>query len=144
MSYKIYSVATNFVQQYWDRVKPFIEDALIKGVCDFPDWSASYNSSHIQAFLTGGQWILVIALGDDGEIHGSATVSFINSPLHRAAFVTTIGGKFISTKDSFEQFSNILKSHGATKIQGYCRPSVSRLWKRFNFETRSTLVEVLI
>ena len=38
----------------------------------------------------------------------------------------------------------LMKAHGATKIQGYGRESIVRLWKRFNFEPRNTLVEVLI
>jgi len=38
----------------------------------------------------------------------------------------------------------LLKSHGATKIQGSGREAIVRLWKRYNFEPRNTLVEVLI
>lgn len=137
------SVETEYIQQVWPIVQPFIEEAMQKGG-DFPDWAASYNVSHIQAFLTAGQWLLIVATDEENKIHGAATVSFINYPLHRVAFVTTIGGKLISSEDTVRQLKLLLKQRGATKIQGYGRPAIVRLWKRYNFEPRNTLVEVLI
>jgi hypothetical protein len=98
----------------------------------------------MQMFLTSGQWLLLVATDEAGVIHGAATVSFINYPLHRVAFITAIGGKLISNRDTFEQMKLLLKQRGATKIQGYGRESIVRLWKRYNFEPRNTLVEVLI
>jgi hypothetical protein len=143
MNLTVQYVDNNFVQQLWPKVKPFIEDAMAKGG-DFPDWAASYTVDHIQAFLAAGQWLLLVATDENGEIHGAATVSFINYPLHRVAFITAIGGKLISNDDTFEQLKLILKQRGATKIQGYGRDAIVRLWKRYNFEPRNTLVEVLI
>ena len=84
------------------------------------------------------------ALCQMAQIHGACTVSFLNYPLHRVAFITTIGGKLISNDDTFQQLKTILKASGATKIQGYGRDAIVRLWKRYNFEPRNTLVEVLI
>jgi hypothetical protein len=75
-------------------------------------------------------------------VHGAATVSFANYPKNRVAFITLIGGKLISNKDTFGQFSNILRNAGATKIQGMARPAIARLWKRYGFEERTILVEV--
>lgn len=95
-------------------------------------------------FLTNGTWLLVVAVDENGEIHGACTVAFANYPVHRVAFVTNIGGNLISDQDTFEQFKALLKSRGATKIQGYGRPAIVRLWKRFSFEPRLTLVEALI
>lgn len=143
MSLKVSSVDTNYVQQVWPMVKPFLEDAMIKGG-DFPDWAQNYTVDHIQSFLTGGAWLLVVAADDENKIQGCATVSFINYPMHRVAFVTAIGGVLISSKDTFEQLKTLLKLRGATKIQGYGRESIIRLWKRYDFEPRNTLVEVLL
>jgi hypothetical protein len=143
MSLSIRTVETSFVQQVWPMVEPFIREALDKGE-DFPDWAHCYNVDHMQMFLTSGQWLLLVAADEDGVIHGAATVSFINYPLHRVAFITAIGGKLISNRDTFEQMKLLLKQRGATKIQGYGRESIVRLWKRYNFEPRNTLVEVLI
>jgi len=143
MNLQVRPVDTNYVQQVWPMVKPFIDEAMQKGG-EFPDWAAGYTADHIQMFLTSGQWLLVVVADEAGAIHGAATVSFINYPLHRVAFVTAIGGKLISSEDTFTQFSNLLKTRGATKIQGYGRPAIVRLWKRYKFEPRNTLVEVLL
>jgi hypothetical protein len=143
MSLSISHVETNYVQQVWPMVKPFIEEAMTKGG-DFPDWAQNYTADHIQSFLTNGAWLLVVAVDDNNIIHGCATVSFINYPMHRVAFVTAIGGKLISSQETFEQFKILLKLRGATKIQGYGRDAIVRLWKRYDFEPRNTLVEVLI
>ena len=124
-------------------VEPFVKEALDKGG-DFPEWADGYNIHHIQGFVTSGQWILIVAVDENKVVQGCCTVSFINYPLHRIAFVTSIGGKLISNQDTFNQLRAILKSYGATKIQGYGRESIVRLWKRYKFEPRNTLVEVLI
>jgi len=143
MNLTIQPVDSTYVNQTWPLIKPFIEEAFEKGG-DFPDWAASYTIDHVQVFLTSGQWILFVAVDENHKIHGSATVSFINYPLHRVAFVTTIGGKLISSQNTFDQFKLLLKQRGATKIQGYGREAIVRLWKRYKFEPRNTLVEVLI
>jgi len=143
MSLTIRPVDTHFVQQVWPVVKPFLEEAIVKGG-DFPDWAQDYTVEHIQSFLTSGAWLLIVATDEENKIHGCAAVSFINYPLHRVAFVTAIGGKLISSQDTFDQLKTLLKLRGATKIQGYGRDAIVRLWKRYDFEPRNTLVEVLI
>ena len=143
MTLSIRSVDVNHIQQSWHLVKGYLEDALTKGN-DFPDWAACYNINHVQQYVTAGQWLLLVAVDEQNEIHGAGTVSFINYPLHRVAFVTCIGGKLISNHDTFAQLKQILKAHGATKIQGSGRDAIVRLWKRYDFEPRNTLVEVLI
>lgn len=143
MNLKIRHVDTSYVQQVWSMVEPFLEEAMAKGG-NFPEWAQDYTVDHIQSFLTNGAWLLVVAADDEGTIHGAATVSFINYPMHRVAFVTAIGGKLISNQETFDQFKTLLKMRGATKIQGYGRDAIVRLWKRYNFEPRNTLVEVLI
>ena len=143
MNLTVRPVDVNYVHQTWPLVKPFLEEALQKGG-DFPDWAAGYTIEHIQLFVVSGQWLLLVAVDEKNIVHGAGTVSLINYPLHRVAFFTTIGGKLISNEDTFEQLKALLKTHGATKIQGYCREAMVRLLKRYNFETRNTLVEVLV
>jgi hypothetical protein len=143
MELSIRAVDQAYVNQTWPLVEPFIADAMEKGD-EFPEWSANYNVDHIRLYVTTGAWLLVVAVGENNKVCGACTVSFINYPLHRVAFVTSIGGRLISSKDTFEQLKQILKSYGATKIQGYGRESIVRLWKRYDFEPRNTLVETLI
>lgn len=139
MTLTIRPVDANFVQQVWPLVEQYIQSALEKdGTC------TDYNIHHIQAYLAAGQWLLLVAVDDEGQIHGAGTVSFINYPLSRVAFITAIGGKLISNDNTFEQLKALLKQRGATKIQGFGREAIVRLWKRYNFEPRNTLVEVQI
>ena len=139
MSISIRPVDANFVQQVWPLVEGHLQSALDKG-----EGPADYNIHHVQMFLTSGQWLLLVATDEDNIVHGAATVSFINYPMHRVAFITAIGGKLISNQETFEQLRKLMKSYGATKIQGFGRESIVRLWQRYNFEPRHTLVEVLL
>ena len=141
MSLVVQPVDVNYVAQVWPLVKPFLEDALTKEN-DAPEWSECYNIHHIQGFITSGQWILLVAADENSEIHGAATVSFANYPMNRVAFITLIGGHLVSNEETFQQLTTLLKSYGATKLQGYGRPAIVRLWKRYGFEPRTTLVEV--
>jgi hypothetical protein len=143
MELSIRAVDQAYVNQTWPLVESFLTDAMEKGG-EFPEWSANYNVDHIRLYVTTGAWLLVVAVDETNKVCGACTVSFINYPLHRVAFVTSIGGRLISSKDTFEQLKRILKSYGATKIQGYGRESIVRLWKRYDFEPRNTLVETLI
>lgn len=140
---KIQTVDTAHICQVWPFVENYLHDAL-ETENNSPEWSDCYNLHHVQGFLANGLWLLLIATDSDDKICGAATVSFMNFPMARVAFITLIGGRLISNKDTFEQFKVILKQRGATKVQGYGRESIVRLWKRYGFEPRTTLVEVQI
>lgn len=141
MNLKVLPVEVNYVAQIWPKVEPFLTDALVKD-SGSPEWSECYNIHHVQGFITSGQWLLLVAVDENKEIHGAATVSFANYPMQRVAFITLIGGHLVSNEDTFGQLAGLLKSYGATKLQGYGRPAIVRLWKRYGFEPRTTLVEV--
>jgi hypothetical protein len=143
MSLTVRPVDVNHIQQVWPMVQGYVQEALDKGG-DFPEYAASYNAHHVQSFVTNGQWLLLVAVDEDGEIHGAMTISFINYPLHRVAFVTTTGGKFIANPELLEQLKVLVKLRGATKIQAFCRESMVRLLSRAGFEPRNTLVETLV
>ncbi len=141
MNLRVQPVGVDYVVQTWPYVEQFLKEALEKGE-PVPEWSDNYDLSHVQGFLTSGAWTLLVAVDEENLIHGAATVSFANYPKNRVAFITLIGGKLISNQDTFGQLSNILRLAGATKIQGMARPAIARLWKRYGFEERTTLVEV--
>jgi hypothetical protein len=143
MSLLVKQILPQDISSVWDTVEPFVDDALKKGT-ESEDYSLDYNSSHIQLYLSKGEWMLLVAMDSDGLIRGCATVAFINYPMHRVAFITAIGGKLISNKETFDQMKTILNKFGATKLQGYARKSVVRLWERFDFKPVNTLIEVRI
>jgi len=135
MSLVIRLIPSQHVSQNWDLVERFIKDAEEKF------GGAEYTAEQIKVYLVQGQWMLLVAVDESNKIHGAATVSFINYPNDRVAFVTAIGGKLITSQETFEQMSEILKVNGATKIQGAAKDAVVRLWKRFGFKEKAILVE---
>ena len=137
MNLSIRPVDTIHVQQVWPLVEEYLKAALEKdGTC------TDYNIHHVQMFLTTGQWMLLVAVDEDNTVHGAATVSFINYPLSRVAFITTTGGKEIAGPELLAQLKAIVKQHGATKIQAFGRDSMVRLLSKSGFQPRNTLVEV--
>lgn len=140
MSFKVQPVEANYVAQIWHLVEPFIEEALNKESEGVPD----YNAAHVQVYLTNGTWLLLVAVDEENAIQGAMTLSFINYPMHRVAFVTATGGKFVIDNGTFKQLTEIAKRYGATKIQAFCRDSMVRLLEKQGFKPRTTLVEVTI
>jgi len=131
---KIQSVPVDMVQQAWPAVAGYLEDANLFGGGD-------YTLDQIRMLVSNGSWLLLVAISDEEKLCGAATVSFNNMPNDRVAFITFIGGKLISNKDTFKQLSELLRAYGATKIQGAARESVARLWQRYGFEERHVIVE---
>lgn len=119
---------------HWDVVGKFIQEALEQSGVE------EYTVEQVKVYLVNKQWHLFI-VEENKKICGAVVVSFANYPNGLIAFVTAIGGKFISNKQISDEFKMLLKSMGATKIQGYARESVARLWKRIGFENKQILVE---
>ena len=102
-----------------------------------------YTIEQAKTLVVMGHWTLIVAV-DDAGIQGAATVSFSNRPNDRVAFITTIGGKLISSPETFEQLKVLLGSVGATYIEGAARESIARLWSRYGFEEKYRIVGVKI
>lgn len=133
---KIHPVLTKDVAQ----VLPLVEDFLSAGF-DFSQ--GDYNLEHAKVYLATGQWQMLIAVDEDDQITGAASVEFINRPNDRVAFFTCVGGKFLTKPEVFTQVRDILRQYGATKIEGAARESVARLWRsKFGFEEKYKIVEV--
>ena len=131
---KIQHVPLEWVPAVWPKVQAHIASALEHSKGD-------YTVEHVQAYLTAGQWTLLVAV--DGEtIHGAATVNFFNRPNDRVAFITAIGGRMIGTQDSVDQLKALMLSMGATTVEGAARESIARLWSRFGFEEKYRIVGV--
>lgn len=137
MTLQIRPVMTAYVQQTWDMVKDFLESGLKWGDDD-------YTLEQARVFLSRGDWMLVVAVDEQNTVHGASAINFINMPNDRIAYVVTIGGKLISNQDTYQQFCQVLKNYGATKIQGAARESIARLWTRYGFKERYRIVEAKI
>jgi len=125
---KIQHVDVNYVNQLWPQVEQFITAALAH--------QEDYNIEHVKVFLTNGTWMLIVAIDEDGVIHGAATVQFYNRPTDRVAFVVTMGGRLITSQETYAQFSALLRALGATYIECASRESAARLWERFGLKEK--------
>lgn len=128
-------VPHNFIHHAWPEVDKFLWDALEKAEC------TEYGIDQLKAFVAQGQQDLFIAVNEENQVQGAATVSFMNYPNHRIAFVTAIGGKLFTNKETWDQFVSLLKLKGATRVQGAARESIARLWRRYGFKERHVIVE---
>jgi len=137
MNLTIKSVPITFFHQTWPLVEHFLADALKWGEDD-------YTVEQAKSYLARGDWLLLVAVDEENKVHGAAAVSFNNMPNDRIAFVIAIGGKLISSKDTYGQLTALLKGYGATKIQGAARESIARLWTRYGFKERYRIVEAKI
>ena len=130
---KIQHVDTAYIHQTWPLVEDFIKWAL--------DYQTDYTLEHVKTFLSNGSWVLIVA-ADDSGIRGAAVVNFVNRPNDRVAFIVAMGGKLISSKETFADFSALLKAFGATYIEGAARESIARLWMRYGLEEKYRIVGV--
>ena len=137
MNLSVQPVPTEIVHQAWPKVEGFLEEALKWGEDD-------YTKEQAKALLASGSWVLLVAVDEENKIHGAASVHLFNMPNDRIAFITAIGGRLISNKDTYAQLCNVLKAYGATKIQGAARESIARLWSRYGFKERYIIVEAKI
>ena len=134
MTLEVRHVPIQYVNQAWPMVERFIANAV--------DYCGDdYTLDQVRVYVSSGQWLLVVAVDEQGVVHGAATINFLNYPNDRIGYITSIGGRLIANKKTFSELCEILKSRGATKIQGLGRPSIVRLWNRLGFEPISTLVE---
>jgi hypothetical protein len=131
-------VPIQYVNQTWPSVSEFIKAAIEQQTGD-----KDYTLEQVQAYVAGGQWVLLVATEDD-KIIGAATVNLFNRPNHRVAFITYIGGRLIVSKESFKQMCQVLQSFGATSIEGAVNDAVARLWQRFGFVEKYKIVEVAL
>jgi hypothetical protein len=132
---KIQYVALEWVNYTWARVEKFLADALVHS-------NGEYTVDQVKALVTQGKWALIVAIDDSGDIQGAATVEFFNRPNDRVAFITAIGGKLVSSVDTFSQLKTYARSMGATAIEGAARESIARLWRRYGLEEKYRIVGV--
>jgi hypothetical protein len=132
MNVTLFNVAD--LHQHWEEIAKYLNPALeLSGVEDF-------SLEQMKVYITSGTWSLFVVT-EEGKLCGAVVVAFSNYPNSRIAFVTAIGGKFISSKETSDKFKALLKKMGATKIQGCARESVARLWNRIGFTNKQILVE---
>ena len=134
---KVQHVPVEFVAQTWPLVEKYISSAEKFGGDD-------YTADQIKVYLAKNLWTLLVAVDDENQVQGAATVTFQNYPNDRIAFVTTMGGTMMVNEEVLGALKTVLKGFGATKIQGAMRPSMVRLSQKIGFVERYAIVELKI
>ena len=135
---QVQQVPLQYIHAAWPKVERFVASALEYSQGD-------YSLDQAKVLISQGHWAVFVAVDDNQEIQGAACVQFNNMPNDRVAFVVAIGGKLIADKDTWEQFTSLLKVNGATYVEGAARESIARLWKaKFGFEEKYRIVGVRI
>lgn len=122
--------------QVWPVVEGFIADALAFSRGD-------YTVDQAKTMVVMGHWTLVVAV-EDNTVHGAATISFSSRPNDRVAFITTTGGRFVTSPETFAQLKELVASFGATYIEAAARESMARMLSRYGFEEKYRIVGVKI
>lgn len=130
-------VAPEYVYQLWDQVRNFIQSSITAA-------GNELTIDQVKLYLVSGQWQLIIFIDEAEVVHGAAVVRYENRPNERVAFVTAMGGKGIIEDDGrYKQFMTILKGHGATMMEGACRPSAAALFvRKWRATEKCIIVEV--
>lgn len=128
-------VPLHLVHQVWPKISHYLEAAFVH------DPDVEFDIGQLQTLVVSGVQELYVAVDGNGGFHGAITVQFINSPKYRTAWVSAIGGKLMTSRDTYQQFVDILKTHGATKLAGGGRPAIVRLWRRLGLKDRHVVVE---
>jgi len=130
----VFPLNVAYLHLHWEEIAKYLKPALELGGVE------EFTLDQMKVYIVNGNWTLFV-VEEEQKICGAVVVAFANYPNDRIAFVTAIGGKFISSRETSDKFKALLKSMGATKIQGYARESVARLWKRIGFTNKQILVE---
>lgn len=137
MTLTVRPVTQEHAAQVWPLVAGFIAKAI-------PHCGGDYTLDQVRMHLALGMWVLLVSVDEENKIHGAMTLSIVNKPNDRVAFVTTTGGTGICTAEALEQVKILMRSMGATKIEAAGRPAMVRMLGKLGFTERHTVVEVKI
>lgn len=130
-------VPFEYAAQTWPLVEP-----LIERMAEFGPVDHTVDQMRMQVCL--GNWQLLVFTDEAEVIVGVVTLSYQDYPNDRVAFVTAASGKGFYNKKGYEEVAQFVKSKGATRLQGYTRPSMARLARRCGMKEVATLMDAKI
>jgi len=122
------------VNAVWGQVEKYITAGLKRS-------GNEYNAEHLKAYVIKGVQSLLVAVDDNNNIHGAATVEWSIFPNETVAFITATGGKMLANKEVLGQVEDWARQNGATALRGACFESIARLWKAHGYERKYIIVE---
>lgn len=135
MTLQVVEVPLDYIHTVWPHVEPLMAESV-----KYSTNTLTVEETKVR--VADGSWTLIVAMNEDNVIRGAATVSFYNRTDNRIAYVTNIAGRMLANMQTFSQFCDILKQHGATCIEGTVRDSLMRLWERLGARKQSNLIQI--
>jgi electron transfer flavoprotein alpha subunit len=132
---KIQLVPLEWVARTWPAASPFIDDAMLFS-------QGEYTAEQVAVHVSDGRWKLIVAVDESNTVRGAMVLNVFNRPTHRVAFIISVGGRLVSSHDTFAQLKELCASFGATHIEGAAREAVARLWTRYGLEEKYRIVGV--
>ena len=123
------------IRLQWPTLEPLFKRALDLSKCN------DYDIDDVYQYLTLNQWRCYVA-EEERVIKGAACVAFQKYPHDTVAYVCAIGGRMLANKPTSSAFFELLKQHGADRVQGAARPAIARLWRRIGLEEKYSIVEL--
>ena len=128
-------VNSDNIQVYW----PSCETLLIKGLADSEGEMQVDNL--LELLQTQQRSFLLVGVDASDNVHAAMAVQFQTYPNYTIAHIYSIGGRWVlANRQHWGAIKAWMKSQGASKVQGVCKPAQARLWKRIGLLPTYTLI----
>jgi hypothetical protein len=124
---KIKLVDVAELAHYWGACEPLIAAGLAPS-------DGESSAQHVHSDLQAQRAQLIVGLDNIMSVVFALVVQFVPYPNYKVAHVYSIGGRGVI--DNAVHWASIkawMKQHGASKVQGVCKPAQARLWQKLGF-----------
>ena len=95
----------------------------------------------LELLQTQQRSFLLVGVDASDNVHAAMAVQFQTYPNYTIAHIYSIGGRWVlANRQHWGAIKAWMKSQGASKVQGVCKPAQARLWKRIGLLPTYTLI----
>jgi hypothetical protein len=125
------------LDKFWDQVKPLLEKGLL---CS----EGELDINQLRLLITGGIAHVVVSTDTPDHIIGALAFEISQFPNFRVANIISYGGyNLFSNERDMNQFKELLKKGGVSKLQAWCKPAQARLFKHsFGFSSPYEIIRL--
>lgn len=118
---------------------PRCEQLLSRGLADSEGEMDVANL--VELLQSKHETFLLLGVDTTDTIHMAMALEFQRYPNYTIAHIYSIGGRWIlANRQHWGAIKSWMKSQGASKVQGVCKPAQARLWKRMGLLPTYTLM----
>jgi hypothetical protein len=112
------------LSMYWSACEPLITSGLEPS-------DGESSAAHVLVDLQAGRAHLLVGVDSVEVVQAAMVVQFVPYPNYTVAHIYSIGGSgVIENAQYWASIKAWMKQHGATKVQGVCKPAQARLWQK--------------